>query len=187
MLKSNYYAFLSFFTHVFYTSAAIVGLESTSYKVTEDVGAVQVCIIVYRGLVYCPTGDVPCPVDFVFDVSLSASNSTITGDDYHYISLLKFMSNLLIEFPACDKRICVDVSIVDDEIVENDKSLEVALERPPGLDSAIILGPADGVVEITENDGRYDDHMVAAEVCGVYQVITYIHNCAFQSHCQFYE
>ena len=77
------------------------------------------------------------------------------------------MSNLFIdvlEFGVCYKIICVNVPIVDDEIVENDESLELTLERPPGLDSNIILSPADGIVQITEDDGKYGDHMVAEEV-----------------------
>ena len=58
----------------------------------------------------------------------------------------------------------MNVPIVDDEMVENDESLEITLEWPPGLDSNIILRPADGIVQITEDDGRYDDHMMAMEV-----------------------
>ena len=48
---------------------ALVGLESTSYNVSEDVGVLEVCVIVYS-----PT--VPCPINFAFDVSLSTSNDS---------------------------------------------------------------------------------------------------------------
>ena len=75
---------------------------------------------------------------------------------------INFMRNLLylfvvvLPFAPCDKRICVDVPIVDDEIVENVDTFEVTLERPPGLDSSITLVPVDGIVEISDNDGKYD-------------------------------
>ena len=49
---------------------AIVGLERTLYQVSEDVGVVEVCAIVYE-----PNGNLACPITFPFDVSLS------TGDD----------------------------------------------------------------------------------------------------------
>ena len=49
---------------------AIVGLEKTFYQVTEDVGVVEVCAIVYS-----PNANLTCPISFPFDVSLS------TGDD----------------------------------------------------------------------------------------------------------
>ena len=56
----------SFYT---FTSEAVVGLERTFYSVSEDVGVVEVCAIVYS-----PTID--CPIAFSFDVSLSTSDNT---------------------------------------------------------------------------------------------------------------
>ena len=52
-----------------FTSEAVVGLERTSYNVSETVGVVEVCAIVYS-----PT--IVCPFNFSFDVSLSTSNNT---------------------------------------------------------------------------------------------------------------
>ena len=46
-----------------------MGLERTLYSVSEDVGVVEVCAIVYS-----PTID--CPITFSFDVSVSTSDST---------------------------------------------------------------------------------------------------------------
>ena len=53
------------------------------------------------------------------------------------------------------------MSIVDD-ILENDETFNVTLERTPDLDSSITLAPVDGLVQITNDDGRYhyDDYMV---------------------------
>ena len=47
----------------------MVGLEKTIYNVSESVGVVEVCAIVYS-----PTID--CPIAFPFDVSLSTSDDT---------------------------------------------------------------------------------------------------------------
>ena len=57
-----------FIYHIF-TSEAVVGLEKTSYSVSENVGLVETCVIVYS-----PTID--CPIEFPFDVSLSTSDNT---------------------------------------------------------------------------------------------------------------
>ena len=45
---------------------AVVGLERTFYSVSEDVGVVEVCAIVYQ-----PDSGITCPITFPFDVSLS--------------------------------------------------------------------------------------------------------------------
>ena len=45
-----------------------MGLEKTFYQVSEDVGVVEVCAIVYSPTIFCP-------ISFPFNVSLS------TGDD----------------------------------------------------------------------------------------------------------
>ena len=55
---------------------AVVGLERTFYQVSEDVGVVEVCAIVY-----IPNGNIPCQIDFTFDVSLSTSNDS-AGDEH---------------------------------------------------------------------------------------------------------
>ena len=51
------------------TSEAVVGLENIIYSVSENVGVVEVCAIVYS-----PTID--CPIKIPFDVSLSTSDNT---------------------------------------------------------------------------------------------------------------
>ena len=62
-----------------------------------------------------------------------------------YIGLSTFL-----RFPACEAKQCVDVTTVDDNVLENVESFDVTLERTPGLDMRITLDPVDGVVEITE-------------------------------------
>ena len=54
-------------------------------------------------------------------------------------------------FPPCERRSCVDILIVDDDVPENSELFNVSLERN-GLDSRITLYPVDGLVEITGNE-----------------------------------
>ena len=70
-------SFLLCFSHVYSTPVAVVGLEKTFYKVSEHVGVVEVCAIVYS-----PNCSIPCPINFAFDVSLSTSNEGSAGDEH---------------------------------------------------------------------------------------------------------
>ena len=58
------------------------------------------------------------------------------------------VSNAPLVFPPCERRSCVDIPIVDDDVLENSELFNVSLERN-GLDSVITLNPVDGHVEIT--------------------------------------
>ena len=73
-------------------------------------------------------------------------HSTVDPMDYLGVSTI-------LMFEACQRRSCVTVTIVDDEVLENVESFNVTLERTPGLDMRITLDPVDGVVEITDDDG----------------------------------
>ena len=64
----------------------------------------------------------------------------------------------ILSFPTCGTRQCVNVSIVDDDVMENVESLHVTLERTPGLDVRITLDPVDGVIEIRDDDGLFLEH-----------------------------
>ena len=71
---------------------------------------------------------------------------TESGEDYDGISAI-------VPFAACQRRACVIVTIIDDEILENIESFNFTLERTSELDIRITLDPVDGVVEINDNDG----------------------------------
>ena len=64
-----YYVILPCRTAFLYTllAAAVVGLERTFYQVSEDVGVVEVCVIVYS-----PTDE--CPIEFPFNVTLNTTD-----------------------------------------------------------------------------------------------------------------
>ena len=52
---------------------------------------------------------------------------------------------------TCEKRQCVNITIVDDTVVESQESFAVTLENN---DTWVTLHPAGGQVRITDNDGR---------------------------------
>ena len=52
----------------FLSSAAVVGLEETFYRVSEGVGFVEVCAI--------PNGNLACPIDFAIEVDFSTSDGS---------------------------------------------------------------------------------------------------------------
>ena len=72
---------------------------------------------------------------------------TESGEDY--------MISATVSFAACQRKSCVMVAIIDDEILENIESFNFTLERTSELDTRITLDPVDGVVEIDDNDGMF--------------------------------
>ena len=57
-------------------------------------------------------------------------------------------------FAACETRRCVNVTIVDDIIVEPCEMLDVTLKRIPGLNGRISLSSMAAIIEIINDDGK---------------------------------
>ena len=83
---------------------------------------------------------------FYFSLSLSLSY-IVTPMDYENDN-----TDILL-FASCQTRSCINITIVDDSILELVESFDVTLERTAELDERISLLPVDGVVEIIDNDG----------------------------------
>ena len=49
----------------------------------------------------------------------------------------------------------MNITVTDDEILEDDESFEMTLEPTPDLDSRIILGPATAEINIIDDDGVF--------------------------------
>ena len=73
--------------------------------------------------------------------------SAVSPDDYGGVPLA------LLLFAACQRRSCLNVTIVDDDLLEGTETFRASLTRPFDLDTRIILDPVDGVVQISDNDG----------------------------------
>ena len=86
---------------------------------------------------------------YIHDDCSTTLISTVAPMDYIGLSTI-------LMFEACQRRRCVNVTIVDDEVLEREvESFTVTLQRTTGLNNRITLNPVDGVVEITDNDGKY--------------------------------
>ena len=145
--------------------AAVVGLERTFYQVSEDVGVVEVCAIVFS-----PNGIISCPIAFSFDVSLSTNDNSagegVNGGYVKYstdfvtvlfpVSPMDYAAEIsaILTFAACQRRRCVNVTIENDAVLEDAESFDVTLERTFDLDNRITLDPVDGEIEITDNDSK---------------------------------
>ena len=62
----------------------------------------------------------------------------------------------IMMFGECDTRPCVNISIVDDLVLETVEVVTVTLTRPPGMDSRITLGQTQADIEIIDNDSERD-------------------------------
>ena len=59
-------------------------------------------------------------------------------------------------FNPCDRSACVNISIPNDEIVEESEMIAIRLERTVGLSNRISLVTSSGVIEVTDdNEGMY--------------------------------
>ena len=137
---------------------AVVGLERTLHQVSEDVGVVEVCAIVY-------SPEVDCPIEFLFEVNLiiingSAGKQRVKIIVYVMLQKLFLVSPMdyghvssILAFDTCDTQQCTEIPIKDDMKAELTESFNVTLERTPGLDSRITLDPVDGKIEISDNEG----------------------------------
>ena len=61
---------LDFLIDVHVHAEVVVGLGETVYQVSEDVGVVEVCAVVYK-----PDSTVLCPISLPFNISLSTSDA----------------------------------------------------------------------------------------------------------------
>jgi hypothetical protein len=57
-------------------------------------------------------------------------------------------------FDACETRKCVNITITDDLVDEQQELFTYTLTRTPSLHLRIELDPIDGTVEIIDNDGE---------------------------------
>jgi hypothetical protein len=73
--------------------------------------------------------------------------STVDTMDYGVI-------NETLMFDACETRKCVNITITDDLVDEQQELFTYTLTRTPSLHLRIELDPIDGTVEIIDNDGE---------------------------------
>ena len=134
-----------------------MGLERTFYPVSERVGSIEVCAIVY-----VPNGNIDCPIDLAFSVDLSTRDDTagmiaIVGtiaffhvlfhhSQYYGLWLSQHVTDV---FSMRQTEMC-NIAITSDDVLENVEIFNVTLERN-GLDERIMLDPTQGQIVIIDN------------------------------------
>ena len=86
-------------------------------------------------------------VDSVNDVILLPPLPADSADDFESV-------DIILPFGANTPKLCVPISIKNDDVVEQIESFYVTLERTPGLDDSVLLGPTQQVVTIVNDDGE---------------------------------
>ena len=139
-----------------------MGFTRTTYQVMEGIGFLQICAAVFS-----PSGD--CPINFDFSVEFSTENGIAGGRNglwlifccmsqcfFFFIeSPMDYGSvTTTLPFAACEDMSCQNISIVDDEVLENTESFFATLERN-GLDSRITLNPTRAEIEILDDDSEF--------------------------------
>ena len=73
--------------------------------------------------------------------------SADSADDYTAV-------DIVLPFRANTPELCVPISITNDDVVEQVESFYVTLERTPGLDDSVLLGPTQKMIPIVNDDGE---------------------------------
>ena len=81
-----------------------------------------------------------CGIWIIYN-SFIALMYTVSPNDFGSLSTI-------LTFDACVTRRCVNVTIVDDELLESLESFSVTLQRTSTLDSRITLAPTSGRIYI---------------------------------------
>lgn len=63
--------------------------------------------------------------------------------------------SIILMFDECDTQLCVNISIVDDLVLETTETVYVTLNRTADLDARIQLEPVDAEIQIVDDDGTY--------------------------------
>ena len=146
-------------------AAGVVGLES-GYYFSEVAGSIQVCAT-WRS----PT-TIECPFQPPFTVPISVTDNSAgktpkpsciplsaylfphsffldVEEDYSILDPLSFC------FEDCQLRSCIDVSIHNDNVLEEFVEVfTVSLGSVPGLSDRIMLSPAESRVVIIDDEGQ---------------------------------
>ena len=62
-----------------------------------------------------------------------------------------------VRLAPCNSRVCVDISILNDVVVENDEAFTLSVTSPTPLDPRIRLKTHWVQVTINDNDGRFQN------------------------------
>ena len=82
---------------ILHSAGANVGLEQTFFREMEDVGVIELCVIVFEP-------DLNCPIKFPFDISLNTTDGS-AGKQCAGINPSKYVYTTLFFFSQLNQRI----------------------------------------------------------------------------------
>lgn len=116
---------------LFISSAVSIGFEHSQFTINEDASNLELCLRLHGG-----------ELDRHVNLSVNTAGRAQPSVDYSALQDITF-------YPDDKSRKCLDISITDDHIVEEDESFTLTLTS---LDSAISLSPDTVTVLISDND-----------------------------------
>ena len=139
----------------FLLSGATFGLEKDSCRVMEDV-TFRVCVVL-------KSSHEDCPVEFEFNLNLSVSGELLSICNCFVVSpspLLPTASRdhtgttTNITFKDCSRRVCKNVTVIDDMSLERDEIFSISLSTLSNHDSRIQLSGVRKDVTIQDTDSK---------------------------------
>ena len=124
--------------HFFLLAGVVIGFATDTYSVFEPDGIAMLTASVLNGMLARPVR-----VSFITNDGTASSTSP---EDYIPVS------NLVLEFDATTLSSQINISIVNDDILENPEFFYGNLSTSDG---AVQLYPAAATVNIVDDDGKY--------------------------------
>ena len=112
-----------------------IGFEMEVYSTREDQGSVEVCALIREGAL----------ARGVIVSLLTQDDSAEASDDYTALSVM-------LSFDENTAKQCVDISLTNDEILENVEQFVTLLESEDGV--PVNLSPERAIVMIIDDDGQ---------------------------------
>ena len=147
--------------YISHSVGAVVGIEQTHYTVIENVGAVEVCAVVF-------SPDISCPIEFSFSIQVTvtdrttgtlyfisqseSAHATSYNSGYFTVPAMEYDETLM--FAVCETRKCVAIAVTDDQADEPDEAINIHLGRTADLHPQIDLSPVDGEILVVDDDGE---------------------------------
>ena len=123
------------FITISYATGVTIGVESSRYSVNEGDRLVSVCVV------KADTTILEKPITFNFETEDHHATSTNPVDFSHV--------QASFTFDRTTSRHCVDISIIDDSVLEDMESFDVIIASS---DPDVVVAPSRAVVSIIDND-----------------------------------
>ena len=134
----------------------LVGFSRSPLAI-EDSGRVRVCLNVKSPANSCPAA-VPFELLLITEpdtasnklgISQPLNTSIPTAPNVDYIPVTQVLT-----FLQCSREVCVDIPLVDDEVLEDVERFIVFVTNPPGVNDGIELEETERFYSIIDVDGK---------------------------------